>query len=43
MEKGISEDRIETIAYGGALPLADNSKEETRKLNRRVEFALFLK
>ena len=40
MQKGIAEDRIETIGYGGALPIADNSKESTRKLNRRVEFEI---
>ncbi len=40
MKKGITEDRIETIGYGGALPIADNSKESTRKLNRRVEFEI---
>jgi len=40
MKKGVAEDRIETIGYGGALPIADNSKEATRKLNRRVEFEL---
>ncbi len=40
MGKGISEDRIETIGYGGALPIANNSKEATRKLNRRVEFEI---
>ena len=40
MKKGIAEDRIETIGYGGALPIADNSKEASRKLNRRVEFEI---
>jgi outer membrane protein OmpA-like peptidoglycan-associated protein len=40
MQKGIAEERIETIGYGGALPIADNSKEATRKLNRRVEFEI---
>ncbi len=40
MKKGIAEERIETIGYGGALPIADNSKESTRKLNRRVEFEI---
>jgi outer membrane protein OmpA-like peptidoglycan-associated protein len=40
MNKGIAEERIETIGYGGALPIADNSKESTRKLNRRVEFEI---
>ncbi|HWZ21553.1 MAG TPA: OmpA family protein [Cytophagaceae bacterium] len=40
MKKGIAEERIETIGYGGALPIADNSKEASRKLNRRVEFEI---
>lgn len=40
MGKGVAEERIETIGYGGALPIADNSKEATRKLNRRVEFEI---
>ena len=40
MQKGVAEDRIETIGYGGALPIANNSKEITRKLNRRVEFEI---
>jgi outer membrane protein OmpA-like peptidoglycan-associated protein len=37
IRKGISESRLVSIGYGGALPIADNTKEETRKLNRRVE------
>lgn len=36
--KGISAYRIRGIGYGGNEPIADNSKEETRQLNRRVEF-----
>jgi len=40
MSKGVAEERIETIGYGGTLPIADNSKESTRKLNRRVEFEI---
>ncbi|HSZ26461.1 MAG TPA: OmpA family protein [Cytophagaceae bacterium] len=40
MEKGIAEERIETIGYGGAVPIADNANEATRKLNRRVEFEI---
>ena len=40
MQKGIAEERIETIGYGGALPIENNSKEATRKLNRRVEFEI---
>ncbi len=40
MKKGIAEERIETIGYGGALPITDNSRESSRKLNRRVEFEI---
>jgi outer membrane protein OmpA-like peptidoglycan-associated protein len=38
--KGISAKRISTKAYGGTRPIASNTKEETRKLNRRVEFTI---
>ncbi|TGE25368.1 hypothetical protein E5K00_09320 [Hymenobacter aquaticus] len=38
--RGISEARISTIGYGGSKPRASNAKEETRKLNRRVEFTI---
>jgi outer membrane protein OmpA-like peptidoglycan-associated protein len=38
MKLGIAEERIETFGFGGALPIADNTNEEARKLNRRVEF-----
>lgn len=40
VSKGIAADRIETIGYGGAFPIADNKVEETRKLNRRVEMEI---
>ncbi len=38
--KGISKSRIATIGYGGTRPIASNAEEETRKLNRRVEFKI---
>lgn len=38
--KGIEAARIKTQAYGGTRPVADNSKEETRRLNRRVEVTI---
>ncbi|WP_258105565.1 OmpA family protein [Marinoscillum sp. MHG1-6] len=38
VEKGIEAKRISGKGYGGSEPIADNRKEETRKLNRRVEF-----
>ncbi len=38
--KGINSSRIQTKALGGTEPLADNSTEAGRKLNRRVEFRI---
>ncbi|MCB2408229.1 RICIN domain-containing protein [Hymenobacter lucidus] len=38
--RGIAEARITTIGFGGSKPRASNDKEETRKLNRRVEFTI---
>lgn len=40
VSKGIKKNRISGKGYGGANPIADNSKESTRRLNRRVEFKL---
>ncbi|GJM30575.1 MAG: hypothetical protein DHS20C17_32100 [Cyclobacteriaceae bacterium] len=38
--KGVAEDRITGTGFGGTKPIADNSKELTRRLNRRVEFKI---
>ncbi len=38
VDRGIDADRITGKGYGGARPLASNRTEETRRLNRRVEF-----
>ncbi|SHJ81285.1 WD40-like Beta Propeller Repeat [Hymenobacter daecheongensis DSM 21074] len=38
--RGVAEGRISTIGFGGTKPRASNAKEETRKLNRRVEFTI---
>ncbi|TAH18403.1 MAG: OmpA family protein [Cytophagales bacterium] len=43
VENGIREDRIKTVGYGGAKPIANNASEETRKQNRRVEFKILEK
>jgi len=43
IQKGIAASRLECIGYGGEYPVADNSTEETRKLNRRVEFEIISK
>ena len=40
VEKGIRAKRITGKGYGGSKPIADNSNEETRRLNRRVEFTI---
>lgn len=40
VSKGVSEGRITGKGYGGAKPIADNSSENTRRLNRRVEFRI---
>lgn len=38
--KGIQPNRISGKGYGGTKPIASNATEETRKLNRRVEFTI---
>ncbi len=40
VSKGILSKRIKGKGYGGTQPIADNSNEETRMLNRRVEFKI---
>src|SRR5688572_3540191 len=41
--KGIEKKRIQTIGYGETKPVASNVKEESRKMNRRVEFTVLKK
>ena len=41
--KGIAENRITGKGYGGSKPIASNATEETRQLNRRVEFKIVSK
>jgi outer membrane protein OmpA-like peptidoglycan-associated protein len=38
INQGINAYRMRSIGYGGNAPIASNETEETRKLNRRVEF-----
>ena len=38
--KGINGSRISTEGFGDTKPLASNEQEETRRLNRRVEFTI---
>ena len=40
---GISTKRIDFKAFGGSTPVASNTEEDTRKLNRRVEFVIIKK
>lgn len=40
VSRGINNKRLSGKGYGGSQPIADNSNEETRKLNRRVEFTI---
>lgn len=39
-DAGIEDDRVTGKGFGGSEPIASNEKEETRKLNRRVEFQI---
>jgi outer membrane protein OmpA-like peptidoglycan-associated protein len=43
VDKGIEKKRIETVGFGDSRPVASNVKEETRRLNRRVEFTILKK
>jgi outer membrane protein OmpA-like peptidoglycan-associated protein len=40
VSKGISGNRITGKGFGGSKPIADNDADETRALNRRVEFTI---
>ncbi|HEY3403309.1 MAG TPA: OmpA family protein [Ohtaekwangia sp.] len=40
VEKGIEKKRITGKGYGASKPIASNDSEETRQLNRRVEFVI---
>lgn len=40
VEKGIATKRISGKGYGGMKPIAANDSEESRRLNRRVEFTI---
>jgi outer membrane protein OmpA-like peptidoglycan-associated protein len=38
--RGVAASRITTVGYGGSRPKFSNDREETRKLNRRVELVI---
>jgi OmpA-OmpF porin, OOP family len=38
--RGVASSRVQTRGFGSMKPVASNAKEETRKLNRRVEMAV---
>lgn len=40
--KGIAPERIQTKGWGGSRPLSSNLTEDRRKVNRRVEFTLYI-
>ena len=40
ISKGVESKRISGQGYGGIKPIAENDAEDTRKLNRRVEFTI---
>jgi outer membrane protein OmpA-like peptidoglycan-associated protein len=40
VSRGVAESRITTVGFGGTKPKFDNDREETRKLNRRVELVI---
>lgn len=40
VKQGIQAERIITVGAGSSVPIADNSKESSRKLNRRVEIRI---
>jgi peptidoglycan-associated lipoprotein len=42
VSRGISADRLQTISYGEERPKYDNSREETRRLNRRAALTVRL-
>ncbi len=43
IQSGIEASRLQTIGYGDSRPIADNSTEEGRRLNRRIEFVILSK
>jgi outer membrane protein OmpA-like peptidoglycan-associated protein len=42
VSRGVSADRLHTVSYGEERPKYDNSREETRRLNRRAALVVNL-
>ena len=40
VKKGVKESSVDVVGYGNSRPLTDNSTEELRHMNRRIEFRL---
>jgi OmpA-OmpF porin, OOP family len=40
VSKGVESKRISGKGYGGTKPIASNDTEESRRMNRRVEFTI---
>lgn len=40
IKKGISANRLKSIGYGSKMPVAENTTDEGRQLNRRTEFKI---
>jgi OmpA-OmpF porin, OOP family len=38
--RGVTADRLQTVSYGEEQPKHDNSREETRRLNRRAALTI---
>jgi len=43
VSKGVVQERIKNVGYGGSKPIAGNDSEENKKKNRRVEFKILKK
>jgi outer membrane protein OmpA-like peptidoglycan-associated protein len=43
VSRGVTADRLRTVSYGEARPKYDNSREETRRLNRRAALVVNLR
>jgi OOP family OmpA-OmpF porin len=43
IQSGIEGSRLLTMGYGDTRPIADNSTDEGRRLNRRIEFVILTK